>query len=358
VAFLRFILFPFSILYGIILLIRNKLFDWEILKSKSFDLPIVSVGNLNVGGIGKTPHIEYLANLLKQNYKIAILSRGYKRKTKGFVLADNESNYNSIGDEPFLYKTKYKDVYVAVDEKRVRGVNKLKQETEQLDVVLLDDAFQHRWIKPGISILLTDFYQLYSNDYVLPTGNLREFRSGAIRADIIVVTKSPKVLSPITRRRATELIKPKKHQTLYFSYVRHGKLSQIPGVDYVPEKTCRFSTILMVSGIANPYPFERYLAERCTTLEKIVFPDHHDYKDKDIDQIIQKFKTIFTKNKVIITTEKDIIRLIHPGILEQIKNLPICYIPIEVRFHRDDTEAFDKQIVTYVGSNKTNDRIH
>jgi len=220
---------------------------------------------------------------------------------------------------------------------------------------LLDDAFQHRYIKPGFSILLTDYFKLYANDYVVPTGSLREFRWGAKRADIIIITKSPKVLSPITRRTTLKLINPKKHQKVYFSFVKHGKLSQIPGVSYKPDGKIHFSSILMVAGIANPYPLEMKLKERCRKLEKIIFPDHHQFSEKDIDGIIEKFDTIFTENKVIVTTEKDMGRLIQPVLFDKIKSLPICYIPIEVKLHKDNRENFNNQIINYVKKYKSND---
>jgi tetraacyldisaccharide 4'-kinase len=301
-----------------------------------------------MGGTGKTPFVEYLIRLLKDDFSVATLSRGYKRKSRGFYLGDSKSSVDQLGDESFQFYTKFNDIRVAVDEKRVRGIKKLKAQVESLDVVLLDDAFQHRWVKPGLSILLTDFYHLYRNDFVFPAGKLREFRSGAKRADIIVVTKAPKVLSPFTRRRIEETLKPAQKQSLYFSFIRHGALAQIPGAEYIPDRDCHFSSILLVAGIANPYPLELYLKGLCTTLETMYFPDHHQYSNDDVDQIRKAYHDIFAQSKIIVTTEKDMMRLIHPDIFERIRYLPICYIPIRMKIHKEDRDQFEKQIYAYV----------
>jgi len=356
VVFLRIILFPFSLLYGLGVWLRNKLFDWNILPSKSFDIPVISVGNLSVGGTGKSPHVEYLVNLLKQDFKVATLSRGYKRKSKGFVLADENSDAKQLGDEPFQFKNKFPEVEVAVDEKRKRGIEKLLKLKPKTDVVILDDAFQHRYVKPGISILLTDFHKLYTSDYVLPTGNLREFRNGAKRADIIVVTKTSKVLSPITRRRIEGQLKPTPNQKLFFSYIKHKKLVPLPGIKN-PEtfdKNKTFNTILLVAGIANTYPLEMHLQKWCEDLQVMKFPDHHSYRNKDIIRIIEKFENIITRNKILVTTEKDSVRLREPELMKTLKNFPVYYIPIEIMIHKEDREDFNEQILKYVRKDKGN----
>jgi len=345
-------------MYGIIILIRNKLFDWKIIPSKSFDIPVISVGNLSVGGTGKSPHVEYLVSLLKNNFIVAVLSRGYKRKSKGFVLADETKSVSDIGDEPFQFFTKFKDVKIAVDEKRTKGIQILQKKFPDLETIILDDAFQHRYVKPGLSILLTDFHQLYTNDYPLPGGKLREFRSGAKRADIIIVTKTSKVLSPITRRRVTELINPQQFQKLYFSYIKHGKLKQIPGIDFIPDKNIKYNSILLMAGIANTYPLELFLKKYCEELDILKFPDHHLFTQKDAGKIVETFENIITKNKIIVTTEKDTMRLIQPEIIETIKYLPICYVPIEIMFHQEDKKEFNKQIIDYVRKNTRDNSVH
>ncbi len=352
------LLFPFGALYGIVTWIRNKFFDWGIFSSLPFDFPVISVGNLTTGGTGKTPHVEYLVRLLKDNYKVAILSRGYKRKTKGFLIAGDTTSAGEIGDEPRQFKSKFSDITVAVDEKRVRGIKELRRQLPETDLILLDDAFQHRWVKPGLSILLTDYHKLYSNDWPLPAGSLREFRRGAERADIIIVTKNSKILSPITRREITARLRPATHQSLYFSYVEHGHFKKIPGIDCVIINKARFNTILLVAGIANPYPLEFHLKSYCDEFETLHFPDHHYYTSENVVQIIEKFDNIVTRNKIIVTTEKDSMRLSKPEFIKLLKGYPICYVPIEVVFYKEDKSAFEKQILEYVRKNSGNNKLY
>jgi tetraacyldisaccharide 4'-kinase len=358
VNLIRLILFPFSLVYGIIAWIRNKFFDWGFLPSKKFNIPVISVGNLTTGGTGKTPHIEYLIRLLGDEFKVAVLSRGYKRKSKGFILASEGCTPEKIGDEPFQIFAKFRNVVVAVDEKRVRGITQLRKHITDTDVILLDDAFQHRYVKPGISILLTDYHKLYTSDYPLPTGNLREFRNGADRADIIIVTKSSKFLSPITCRRVEENLNPKAHQKLYYSYIDHGKFSQIPGIEFSPDKKGKYNTILLVAGIANTYPLEYFIRSYCEEMEILKFQDHHQYIQKDIINIIETFDNIVTQNKMIVTTEKDLVKLNKPEFIKILINYPICYVPIEIIIHKKDKLVFDKQIIDYVKENKRNNNLH
>ena len=352
---LRLILFPVSLLYGTIMWIRNKCFDKHILKSKSFETPVISVGNLSMGGTGKSPHVEYLVRLLSEGFNVTTLSRGYKRKTKGFVLADDHVTAKDIGDEPFQFKSKFENIQVAVDEKRVRGISKIQEHNPDVDVILLDDAFQHRYVKPGLSILLTDFHNLYCQDYPVPTGTLREFRSGAGRADIIIVTKCAKVLSPITRKRVKDEIKPQPHQKLYFSYIEHGAFVPIPGIDFKPDKNKKYYSILLFAGIANSYPLEFYLKNLCVEIEILKFPDHHHYNKKDITRIVETFDRILSQNKIIVTTEKDAMRLMFPKFIKMLKYYPVCYVPIEIKFHKEDKIKFNNQIISYVKENTRND---
>ncbi len=338
--------------------IRNKCFDKHILKSKSFEIPVISVGNLSVGGTGKSPHVEYLVRLLIEDFNVATLSRGYKRRTKGFVLADDLTTAKDIGDEPFQFKSKFENIQIAVDEKRVRGITKLQEQIPVVDVILLDDAFQHRYVKPGLSILLTDFHNLYSQDYPVPTGSLREFRSGASRADIIIVTKSAKVLSPITQNRIKDELKPQHHQNLYFSYIEHGSFTPIPGINFMPDKNKKYYSILLFAGIANSYPLEFYLKNLCIEIEILKFPDHHHYKKKDITRIVETFDRILSQNKIIVTTEKDAMRLMFPEFIKVLKYYPVCYVPIEIKFHKTDKLKFNKQIIDYVKENPGNNEIY
>jgi tetraacyldisaccharide 4'-kinase len=356
VNIIRIFLYPIAMLYNTVMFVRNKLFDVNILPSKAFNLPVISVGNLSVGGTGKTPMVEYLIRILQDKYALATLSRGYGRKSSGFILADEDSNYLRIGDEPLQYKNKFKNLEVAVDEKRVRGIQLLNNTKPDLDVVLLDDAFQHRYVKPGLSILLTDFHNLYKNDFLFPTGTLRENRSGAKRADIIVVTKTPCVLSPITKRRIEGLLKPLPHQKLFFSFIAYKPLyPAIESHNKEPQK--KFSTIIMFSGIANSYPLQEHLKTKCTELIVMDFPDHHRYNTKDIEKIIQTYKDVFTSNKILITTEKDAMRLKKTALIEYFEDYPVYYVPIELRFHKEDGSEFEKQVLNYVKKNGRNHTI-
>ena len=340
-------LLPFGLLYGTVTAIRNLLFDIKILPSKKFSVPVISVGNLTTGGTGKTPHVEYLIRLLKDNYQIATVSRGYKRKTSGFVIGDSNSDYRQLGDEPAQFIKKFPDITVSVDESRVRGIKSVIALKPQTNVFLLDDAYQHRYVSAGLKILLTDYRNLYTRNYPLPAGNLREFRCGSNRADIIIVTKTDKVLPSMLRQHLIEEIKPKSHQKLYFSYITYGKPT--PLTEAAKNATIdKFTNILLIAGIANPYPLEEHIKKTTDKLETILFPDHYQYKTSDLLAIQNRFHDIFSKKKVIITTEKDAMRLSDPVLKEYIDKLPVFYIPIEIAFHHDDKENFDNDILNYI----------
>ncbi|MFZ4399777.1 MAG: tetraacyldisaccharide 4'-kinase [Bacteroidales bacterium] len=347
------LLLPVAVLYGMVVFVRNLLFDLKIIKSKSFDIPVISVGNLSVGGTGKTPHIEYLIRLLHKDSAVATLSRGYGRKTRGFLWVDDTATSETAGDEPLQYRKKFPDISVALDENRPRGILKILEQHPQTDVVLLDDAFQHRYVNPGLSILLTDYYKPFSHDYLLPSGSLRESRTGMKRADIIVVTKCPRVLSPITCKSMEEEMKIQASQHVYYSYIEYGKLIPMneAAENIISEK---FSTILMFAGIANPYPLQDQLKTISDTVETIKFRDHYQYQEKDMQKIKDVFENIFSKNKIMVTTEKDAMRIKGTPLMNFFVNLPLFFLPIEVKFHKKDKEKFDKQIVNYVRKNKTN----
>jgi tetraacyldisaccharide 4'-kinase len=344
----KIILFPVSCLYGLIVGFRNKLFDWKILPSKSFNIPVISIGNLSAGGTGKTPHTEYLAALLKDKYNIAILSRGYRRKTRGFIMVTPEQSQLDIGDEPMQYLKKFPDVVLAVDENRKRGIAKIMAEKPDTEVILLDDAFQHRYVKPGKSIILTDYHHLFVNDYLIPTGMLRERIKGVRRADMIVVTKTPKVFSPITRRNLVKELSPGRHQQLFYSYVAYE--------NPVPLKLCtnqnpaasKYNYIIMVAGVANSYPLQEYLRGICNELIVMDFQDHHQYTKPDLEKILREYQSIISKDKVIFTTEKDATRLDNVEFAPYLDVLPFYYIPITVKFHDCDELKFDKLILDYV----------
>jgi len=345
---LRKILFPFAILYGIITSIRNFLFDKGILKSYSFDLPVIAVGNLSVGGTGKTPQIEYLIRLLADKYKVATLSRGYKRQSEGFILAQASSNAAILGDEPFQFFQKFKNIQVAVDANRKNGIEQLLSLPENPEVILLDDAFQHRKVKAGFYILLTSYGDLYSDDFMLPTGNLRESRSGAKRANVIIVTKCPFNLSQEKQDDIRNRLKVSANQELYFTFIAYdnfiyGENRKI-NVNEIQE-----AAKLLVAGIAKPEPFFAYLQD--TNDVCLSFPDHYNFTDKDILEIKN-----LAQNNIIITTEKDYVRL--QGSLPSEK---LFYLPIQSSFIAgpdsevsERSDNFDKNILNYVGTSTRN----
>lgn len=345
-------LYPLAFLYGIAVSVRSFLFSIHILKSKSFDVSTIVVGNLSVGGTGKTPHIEYLIRLLKDKYQLATLSRGYGRLTKGYIVAEEDSTSKTIGDEPLQFKHKFPEIPVTVCEKRVLGVKNILKDFFKTQIILLDDAFQHRYLKPGLSILLSDFYQLYTNDHLLPVGNLREFRSGANRADIIIVTKTPIVLSPIEKRDILLQLNPKPHQKVYFSYITYGAITPIPST--TKDLSVKPSSALLFTGIANSYPLEDHVKRTISTVQVMKFPDHHEYALQDLEKIKFEFERMMGSNKILITTEKDYMRLINSEFKEFLASLPIFYIDIEIAFHGEDKEKFNNQILAYVEENLRN----
>ena len=348
-----FLLYPLSLVYGFVMMVRNWLFDLGLLSSKSYDISIISVGNLSLGGTGKTPHIEYLIRLFKDKYTVTTLSRGYGRKSKGFILGSKRSNIRYLGDEPMQYIKKFDNIKVAVDEKRRRGVHLLMEKIPDLDIILLDDAFQHRYVKPGFSILLTDYHHLYFEDYVFPTGRLREFRLGAKRADCIIVTKTPKVFSPITKRRIMSDIRSGKHQQVFFSYIKYGE--PVPLHEHLaPDLPSKHSFILLFTGIADNDLLKEHLGRLCNDLTTVEFRDHHNYTVKDLEKIKDKFDGLPSQKKLLLTTEKDAMRLRTAELAPVIKNMPIHYLPIEIAFHGEEGDLFNKTVLEYVEKNKRN----
>ncbi len=341
---------PISFLYSIVLFLRHKLYDWNILESKSYDIPSICVGNLNFGGTGKTPHIEYLTNFLSEKYKVAILSRGYGRNTKGFILANENHTHHDIGDEPLQYFKKFKDTKIAVDESRREGIEMLLKEENPPQIILLDDAYQHRKIKPGLNILLTDYYNLYSDNKLFPAGNLRDIKKAAKRAEIIVVTKSPNVITPYYRRDVESKLKLLPHQKIFYSYIEYLDFKPLSKSSYeIDIKEAK--TALLLCGIANTYSLEDYIKRKYNTISKIEFNDHHNFTEKDIDIIIDKYNSLIGKNKIIITTEKDAMRLIHSSFINKLDNIPIFTIPIKIKFHKEEGTTFNDEVLNYINNN-------
>ena len=352
----RRLLFPFSILFGIVVRIRNFLFDIGILKQHQFTMPVIGVGNLTAGGTGKTPHIEYLIRLLQGHYKLATVSRGYGRSSKGVIIATEPCDASRIGDEPMQYYNKFNDITVVVGERRSKAIKLLLQKGKMLDAILLDDNYQHRSVKAGLQILLISFDSLGEFNMLLPAGNLREPFSSISRADIIIISKTPSILVPIERKRLLELIPSKRDQPVFFTYYKYGELHRLygknsdmmMGADYY--RANRF-TVLLICGIADPGGLIEYMKRNTNKLETIIYPDHHTFEKKDIDHIKSVFEAITNPNKIIVTTEKDAMRFRQPDIEALTRQLPVFYIPIEVAFHQDAT-TFDNSIVEYVKENK------
>ncbi len=346
ITIFRFVLFPISIIYGLVTQIRNKLYDWGILKSTSFDIPIICVGNLVIGGAGKTPTTEYLVRLLG-DYKIAILSRGYGRKTKGFGIADEHSTSNTIGDEPLQYFEKFPHLTVAVCEDRVYGINQLKSTH---DVILLDDAYQHRAVKAGFNLLLFEFDKLLKWQFLLPTGNLRESFSGYKRANAVLVTKSPSPVNIVDQIDIRKKIDLSIEQRISFSSLKYGQLVNLNDRQLGPE--INGQVIFLLTGIANPKPLILHLKPLSKGLISFEYPDHHQFTEDDVKKLVSAFKAHPAKEKMVITTEKDSKRLLGDNLKDLLLNLPIFYLPIEIELASKDKFTFDKNILDYVASAK------
>lgn len=312
---LRKLLYPLSVIYDGVTFLRNRFYDWNVLESTTYDIPVICVGNLSVGGTGKSPMIEYIISVLKDDYRVAVLSRGYKRNTKGFFLVEKHHTVSEVGDEPLQFKNKFPDIVVAVDADRRRGIKNLET---QADVILLDDAFQHRKVKPSFSVLLTTYNDLYIHDLLLPAGDLRESRREAKKADVIVVTKCPENLAYSEQQKIQYDLKPGRGQHVYFSAISYATVLQgssaIKHIEYLIDKE-----FTLVTGIANPAPLVLYLKEMKLNFEHKSFSDHHNFTTKEIEDLDQ--------NKIILTTEKDFMRL-----KDKIQKAELYYLPISTSF--------------------------
>jgi len=346
---------PLSWLYGLGVGFRNLLFEMGILKSRSFTVPVISVGNITVGGTGKTPHVEYLIRLLKDRTKVAVLSRGYKRKSHGFVLADESSTVNDIGDEPYQMKTKFPDITVAVDKKRTRGIDNLTngEYVKDIDVIFLDDAFQHRYVKPGINILLVDYHRLIIYDTLLPAGRLREPVKSKDRADIVIVTKCPKDLKPMEFRVITKAMNLYPYQQLFFSTHEFGALRQMFGEDQKPLNTIANKNVMLLTGIASPEQMLTELQAYTKAVTPLAFSDHHAFSKKDVEKINETFSAL-PSPKLIVTTEKDETRLLEvEGLSDEVKS-SLFVLPIKIQILLNQEDAFNQSIISYVRKNSRN----
>lgn len=356
IKILRYLLWPFSILYGLIIFIRNKAYDWGILKSHGFDFPTIVIGNLAIGGAGKSPMTEYLIRMLKNKNNLATLSRGYGRKTKGFLVVHQNDEAERVGDEPLQFKQKFPDISVAVCEDRVEGVKRLQSDHS---LVILDDAFQHRALQPGLSILLLEYKSLFKSKLVLPAGDLRdEFRQKK-RADIIIISKSPQALSINEKQGALEKLRAANHQTVLFSYLRYREVYWLNNNNEGREtnklekytktiKINRKSTALVLSGIADPSLFLVEVKSRVKEVIMMRFSDHHLFTLEDLKKIKSTFDAVENPNKVIITTEKDSQRLRAKALNEIVESLPIVVLPIETAFNPSDEKVLSEKIENYL----------
>ena len=349
-------LLPLSWLYGIGVRVRNWMFDIGVLKSQSYDIPVISVGNITVGGSGKTPHVEYLINLLHEKLKVGVLSRGYKRKSRGYLLADKDTEMREIGDEPFQMKHKYPDIYMAVDRNRRNGINRLThdEQTKDVDVILLDDAYQHRYVKPGINILLVDYHRLIIYDKLLPAGRMREPQEGKSRADIVIVTKCPKDLKPMEFRVLKRAMNLYPYQELYFTTLQYESLKAVFQDERKPLSSLpKGVNILLLTGIASPQQMVMDLKPVSENITPMAFGDHHQFTEDDAERINSTFAAM-PKPKVIITTEKDATRLNCLGTLSEATKNSIYALPIRIRFMLEGEEEFNNKIISYVRKNSRN----
>ncbi|OLY92915.1 lipid-A-disaccharide kinase [Cnuella takakiae] len=340
----RILLLPFALLYGFIVVIRNWLYDKKILRSANFGLPLICVGNLSVGGTGKSPMVELLVRQLTRHFKVATLSRGYKRKTRGYALATENTTAIDIGDEPMQFHRKFPGVPVAVGEERIVAIPQLLHDRPDTEVVILDDAFQHRAIKPGLNILLTDCGNLYTRDFFLPAGDLRDSRHAAGRADIIVVTKCPAQMGTGEAEAIRREISPREHQQLYFTTIAYGMPYHITHM--APVIIDADTEVLLVTGIANPKPLKTYLEDQVHTYHLMQYGDHHIFTIDDFRDIKKRFENLTNPKKIILTTEKDAMRL--EKFASEINGMPFSVLPIEHRFLFEGEHRFIETVVTFI----------
>ncbi|HEY0355831.1 MAG TPA: tetraacyldisaccharide 4'-kinase [Flavisolibacter sp.] len=340
----RVLLLPFAVLFWLIILVRNWMYDKNILKSTTFGMPLICVGNLSVGGTGKSPMVEYLVLHLMNRYKVATLSRGYKRKTRGYALANAETTAIDIGDEPMQFHRKFPGVPVAVGEERIVAIGQLLHDRPETELIILDDAFQHRSIQAGFNILLTEYANLFTRDFFLPTGDLRDLRSSYKRAHVIVVTKCPPALSEEERQAITKEINPLPHQKLFFTCISYGMPYHITKHDLrmVDEKT----EVLLITGIANPRPLKNYLEERIEEYDMMHFNDHHIFSIDDWKEIKKRFSGIESERKIVLTTEKDAMRLLK--FKQEMDGMPFYVVPIEHKFLFHQETAFNHEVITFI----------
>lgn len=339
----RLFLFPLAIVYGGVLSLRNWLYQKKIIGAVTFNLPIICVGNLSVGGTGKSPMVDFLVGFLKPTYPLATLSRGYKRRTSGYVLATEQTTAIEIGDEPMQFHLSHPDIAVSVGEKRIEAIPQLLYDKPETKLVILDDAFQHREIVSGFNIILTEYANLYTRDFYLPTGDLRDEKKSASRANVIVVTKCPVTLTQQQRYEIMQELNPLPHQSVFFTTIQYETPYHI--ISQEERKLSKQHEILLVCGIANPQPLTDYIHESTKTYDALFYGDHHIYTLENLIEIEERLQHIKDENKMIVTTEKDAVRLIK--FKDKVSSLPLFVLPIAVRFLFGQEEAFKTLIANY-----------
>ena len=340
-----------SLIWDILMRIRRRFYNREGGKHRvQFPLPVINVGNLTTGGTGKTPHIEYLIEMLRDTCSLAVISRGYGRSTKGFRFADHQSDSNNIGDEPLQIHTKYPLIPVAVDENRVEGIRRLRETLPETNVILMDDAYQYLSMKAGLNILLTEYNRLYPDDHVFPWGDLRESPVAAAEADAFVITKCPSVLSQLHERTIIRKIKAKPHQKIFFSYMKF--LPIVPFNQAAKQQDFELKSVVLLTAIANPPPLISYLKAKYKEFQMLTFRDHHPFNKEDIRKARLYLNRSLSPYKAVIVTEKDAMRLYSQNLAPYLKKIPIYTLPIKVEFHQKYKEQFHQFILNYVSKNK------
>ncbi|MBS1772364.1 MAG: tetraacyldisaccharide 4'-kinase [Bacteroidetes bacterium] len=344
-SFVKIFLYPFALIYGAVVWLRNRLYDTGFFSSVEFSVPVITVGNLSVGGTGKTPHVEYLIRLLQYRFQVATMSRGYKRRTQGFLLADENTNALKIGDEPMQYHMKFPGLVVSVAEERITGIPRLLQTRPQVEVVLLDDAYQHRSVKAGKTILITDYSNPFYTDYILPAGTLREKRDAYKRADIIIVSKCPLNLSRQQADGIVQQIKPLEHQRVFFTTIQYEQAYDMFTLEPIQLKD---KNALLVCCIAKPEPLVNYVNTIVKDSHVLSYADHHYFLSRDIEEMKEAYNNWKTEQKIILTTEKDAARLhLHTDALKE-WGAQIAVLPISVAFLFNEGAQFDAFVSEYV----------
>lgn len=357
----RLLLLPFSLIYGLGVLLRNFLFFLGVLRERKFDIPTIGIGNLAVGGTGKTPLVEYMIATLQEDGLLpAVVSRGYKGSADGVVVLSENHTAQEVGDEPQQIKRKFPGIPVIVGKSRVAAIQRVEAEMPRVDVVLLDDAFQHRYVRPGLNILTTPYSRPFTEDWLLPSGNLREPPQARKRADLIVVTKSLVVLSPFELGRLKEKLRPWPHQSLYFSYLQYKQFvdARSPAEQYQIDDFANYKLILF-TGIADPSPLVTYLERKCKAVDLVKFADHKVFTEKAYNLVAKRYTDTYVAEKAVVTTEKDIRRLESLPAWQHFQQQPLYYLPMEVAFHKNEEEpSFDERIIRYVRANQRNRPLH